>query len=257
MEIVINQFLIFLLVLIRIASFFVVVPIFSYRAIPNRVKIGLAFFLAIPASFSAGGIAINSLGFFIPLVIKEILVGLAIGLIVHILFSAIQVAGGFIDFQMGFALANVIDPQTGAQVPIMGQYLYMFSILFLLATDGHHLLLDGIFYSYQFIPLDQLALGFGEAGTIEMVAKVFLAMFAIAFQISIPIVGSIFLIDIALGILARTVPQLNIFVVGFPVKILSGFILLIVVIGSMVYSVKNLFELLLFAMRDLMKLLGQ
>lgn len=257
MEIVINQILVFLLVMIRIASFFVVVPILSYRAVPNQVKIGLAFFLAIPLSFSVGAIAIDSLALFILLVIKEALVGLAIGLIAYILFSAIQVAGGFMDFQMGFALANVIDPQTGAQVPIMGQYLYMFSILFLLATDGHHLLLDGIFYSYQFIPLDQLALRFGEAGTIEMVAKVFLAMFAIAFQISIPIVGSIFLIDIALGILARTVPQLNIFVVGFPVKILAGFILLIVIIGSMVYSVKNLFELLLYAMRDLMKLLGQ
>jgi len=256
MSIFLNQVFIFLLVLVRITSFFVIVPIFSYRTVPNVFKIGLAFFLAIPAYFTVDPVPVYGLSEFFLFAIKEALVGLALGLVAYILFSAIQVAGGFIDFQMGFAMANVIDPQTGVQVPIMGQYLYMFSFLFLLATDGHHLLLDGIFYSYQFIPLDQLSLAFGDTNTIELVAKVFLAMFLIAFQISVPVVGSLFLIDMALGILARTVPQLNIFVVGFPVKILAGFTLLMVVIGSMIYSVRNLFELMLYAMRDLMKLLA-
>ena len=78
------------------------------------------------------------------------------------IMSAIQVAGGFIDFQMGFAMANVIDPQTGAQSPLMGQYLYTIALLFLLAPNGHHLLLDGIFYSYQFIPIDSAFIPFGN-----------------------------------------------------------------------------------------------
>lgn len=82
-------------------------------------------------------------------------------------------------------------------------------------------------------------------------------MFIIAFQIAIPVVGSIFLVDIALGIVARTVPQMNIFVVGLPVKILVGFLLLTIVIGTMIYSVSKLFEILLYAMRDLMAILGQ
>ena len=75
--------------------------------------------------------------------------------------SAIQIAGGFIDFQMGFAMVNVMDPQTGAQSPIMGQYLYIISLFFLLTVNGHHLILDGIYYSYQFIPMDQAWLPLG------------------------------------------------------------------------------------------------
>ena len=90
------------------------------------------------------------------LILKEALVGLLVGFTAYMILAAIQIAGGFIDFQMGFAIANVIDPQTGAQSPLIGQYIYMFSLLVLLAVNGHHLILDGIFYSYQFIPIDQV-----------------------------------------------------------------------------------------------------
>ena len=88
------------------------------------------------------------------LILKEALVGILVGFIAYIIMSAIQTAGGFIDFQMGFKMVNVMDPQTGAQSPIIGQYLYIISLLFLLTTNGHHLILDGIYYSYQFIPID-------------------------------------------------------------------------------------------------------
>lgn len=161
------------------------------------------------------------------------------------------------DFQMGFAIANVIDPQTGAQSPILGQFLYIFAILFLFSVNGHHLLIDGIYHSYQFIPLESLSLAFGENSTIMLITKAFAAMFVVSFQISIPIVGSIFLVDLALGLVARTVPQINIFIVGLPVKILVSFILLFFVVGSMIFSVRDLFELLLYSLRDFMKILGQ
>ena len=105
----------------------------------------------------------------------------------------------------------------------MGQYLYMFALLFLLSVDGHHLLIDGIFYSYQFIPIDQSFITFGEQNMIVMIAKILSAMFLIAFQISIPVIACLFIVDLALGIIARTVPQMNIFVIGLPVKILVGF----------------------------------
>src|SRR5699024_11426544 len=83
------------------------------------------------------------------LLMKEIFVGLFIGLIAYIILAAVQVAGGFIDFQMGFAIANVVDPQTGAQSPLIGQYFYIIALLFLLSVDGHHLLIDGIYFSYE------------------------------------------------------------------------------------------------------------
>ena len=84
-------------------------------------------------------------GTYMLLILKEVIIGLVIGLVAYMIMSAIQIAGGFIDFQMGFAIANVIDPQTGAQSPLTGQYLYTISLLFLLVTNGHHLLLDGIY----------------------------------------------------------------------------------------------------------------
>ncbi|MCU9612089.1 flagellar biosynthetic protein FliR [Caldibacillus lycopersici] len=253
----ITQFPTLLLIFMRVVSFFVVVPIFSHRSVPAMFKIGLAFFLSLTILYTIDVEPLEIDSTYFLLLFKEIITGLAIGLIAYIILSAIQMAGGFIDFQMGFSMANIIDPQTGAQSPIMGQYLYLFSLLFLLSVNGHHLIIDGIFHSYQFIPMDKQLLAFGHENTMEMILKSFGAMFAIAFQMSIPVVGSLFLIDVALGIVARTVPQMNIFVVGFPVKILVSFLMLVIVIGPMIFAVKNLFELLLYSMRDLMTVLGQ
>lgn len=253
---IINDLPVFLLILIRVTSFFVTVPLFSYRNIPNSHKVGLAFFLAylMFLTLERPDLTINEVYFM--LILKEILVGLLIGLVAFIILSAIQIAGGFIDFQMGFAIANVIDPQTGVQSPIIGQYLYTFAILLLLAVNGHYLLLDGIFYSYQLIPLDQPWLPLGSERLAEFIAKTFNSMFIIAFQMSIPIVGSLFLVDVALGITARTVPQLNIFVVGIPVKILVGFILLVIVLPAFMMLFQQLFESMITTMRGLMAIFG-
>src|SRR5690625_6522019 len=119
---------------------------------------------------------------YILLLLKEVTVGLAIGLIAYIILSAVQIAGGFIDFQMGFAIANVVDPQTGAQSPIIGQFFYTFALLFLLSVNGHYLLIDGIFHSYQFITLE----GFIEinGSFSEFIIVTFNKMFMIAFQMA-------------------------------------------------------------------------
>ncbi len=246
----------FLLVFVRVSSFFATLPLFSYRTIPAQHKIGFAFFLSWIMFFTIDAPVLTIDGFYMMLVIKEVLVGLAIGLVAYMIISAIQIAGAFIDFQMGFAIANVVDPQTGAQSPLVGQYLYTFALLLLLAVNGHHLLLDGVFYSYQFIPLEQMWLPLGNENVIEFVMKVFNHMFVIAFQMSIPVVGSLFLVDLALGIVAKTVPQLNVFVVGLPLKILVSFIVLILVMAVMMMLVGQLFESMIYIMRGLMELLG-
>ena len=170
--------------------------------------------------------------------------------------AAIQIAGGFIDFQMGFAIANIIDPQTGAQSPLLGQFFNSLALLLLLALNGHHLLLDGIFFSYQFLPVDQLWPAFGDERLVYFVTSIFVTSFAIAFQMSVPIVATLFLVDLALGITARTVPQLNIFVVGFPIKIGVSFLVLFIMMGVMIGVMRKLFEFMILSMRDLMFILG-
>ncbi|SFA41744.1 flagellar biosynthetic protein FliR [Parageobacillus thermantarcticus] len=245
----------FLLVFARVASFFATLPLFSYRTIPMAHKVGLSFFLSWMIFFAISKPAIALDDMYVLLVVKEVLVGLCIGLFAYMIISAIQIVGGLIDFQMGFAIANVIDPQTGAQNPLMGQYFYTFALLLLLSVNGHHLLLDGVFYSYRFIPLDHWP-RLDDGHVAEYIVKSFSAMFAIAFQMSVPLVGCLFLVDVALGIVARTVPQLNIFVVGFPVKIAVGFILLIVTMAALFIAVRHLFDTMFLSMRELMKLLG-
>ncbi|KMY49461.1 flagellar biosynthetic protein FliR [Peribacillus loiseleuriae] len=246
----------FLLVLVRVTVFFVTMPIFSHRTLPTTFRIGISFFLAWIMYYTVDPSILVIDGAYMLLILKEAIIGLVIGLVANMIMAAIQIAGGFIDFQMGFAIANVIDPQTGAQSPLTGQYLYTISLLFLLATNGHHLLLDGIYYSYQFIPIDQVLIPFGDENLIEFIIKAFSQVFLIALQMSIPVVGSLFLVDIGLGIVARTVPQLNIFVVGVPVKMLVSFLVLMIVMGMMMIVVQHLFEYLLVIMRGLMQLIG-
>ncbi|WP_284139965.1 MULTISPECIES: flagellar biosynthetic protein FliR [unclassified Virgibacillus] len=246
---------VFLLVFIRVTAFFVVMPLFSYRTIPVPFKIGISFFLAFILYYTVDGSAIMFDSTYPFLILKEMLVGVLIGLIAYIIVSAIQIAGGFIDFQMGFAIANVIDPQTGAQSPLMGQYFYIIALLFLLSVNGHHLLIDGIFYSFEFIPLDRF-IPFQDGTIADFVITSFNKMFVIAFQISIPIVGCLFLVDVALGIIARTVPQLNVFVVGLPLKILVSFVVILFFMSLYVSLAKGLFSLMYETMHRLMQLFG-
>ncbi|OQP07996.1 flagellar biosynthetic protein FliR [Geobacillus sp. 46C-IIa] len=245
----------FLLIFARTASFFAAMPLFSYRTVPASYKIGLAFFfswllfLAVPKPT----LPLNDV--YMLLIFKEVLVGLALGLIAATVMAAVQMAGGLIDFQIGFAIANVIDPQTGAQSPLLGQYLHSLALLLLLSLDGHHLLLDGMFYSYRWLPLDGWP-HIADGRAVEYAVRAFAAMFAIAVQMAAPLVGALFLVDVALGIIARAVPQMNIFAVGFSLKTAAAFLLLFAAIGGILLSARELFQLMFASLREFMRLLG-
>lgn len=190
-------------------------------------------------------------------IFKELAVGLALGFIAALFIYGIQVAGSFIDMQIGFAIANVIDPQTGAQSPLIGNFKYMLAVLFFLAMDGHHLFIQAIQQSYTFIPLQQLTIPLGSENVMQFVTHAFITMFEMAFKMAVPIVATLFLVDIALGIVAKTVPQLNVFVVGLPLKILISFIVLLVALPGFFYLLKILFATMFEAISTLMQLLGE
>lgn len=252
---IIPQFSVLLLILVRISAFFISVPFFSYRTIPPQLKIALAFMLSWMMYYTVQSEVIPIDGDYILLIIKEAIVGLVIGLAATIIISTVQIAGGFIDFEMGFAMANIVDPLTGAQSPLLGQFFNALILYVLIAINGHHLILDGIFYSYQFIPIDHYP-NLGDAGVAEFAVKFIGTIFAIAFQMSAPMVATLLLVTLALGITGKTVPQLNIFVVGFPLKILVGFLVLIVSMGVMIQLMQEVIELMIITMRELMLLLG-
>ncbi|ANU09163.1 flagellar biosynthesis protein FliR [Planococcus antarcticus DSM 14505] len=247
----------FLLMLIRLTSFFLIAPIFSMRGVPTQFKIGIAAFLAFVAvSTLPMGDTIPLDSSYILLIIKELGTGLALGFTAALLLYAVQIAGAFIDFQMGFSMANVLDPQTGAQVPIIGHFKYMMALLFLLTANGHHLMLDGVMQSLRVFPVERLAMSVKAEDIAMFMTGLFTEMFLIALQIALPIVGALFLVDVALGILAKTVPQLNIFAVGLPLKIFVGFIMLFLTMPVFFFILQILFEKILVSMAELIGLLG-
>lgn len=205
---------------------FTTAPFLGNRIIPGWIRVGLAFFLALlTAPFvhsPPSGIPENIFSYAL-LLGNELLLGLAIGFIAALVFLAIQLAGEMIDMQMGFAMVNVIDPLYGVQVPLMGNFLYILAVMMLLLTNGHHLLLWGIQRSFVLVP----AAGFSFTGaSVQTVIALFAGLFAVALSICAPVIGILFLTSIALGIISRTMPQMNVFVIGMPLKIIVGLVVL-------------------------------
>ncbi|WP_139488973.1 flagellar biosynthetic protein FliR [Brevibacillus dissolubilis] len=248
---------VFLLVFVRLSTFIVSAPIFSMRGVPNQFKIGFAFMMAI-ISFSYVKVqtAIPLDLMFTVYVIKEALIGLMLGFLITMFFNTVRVAGGLMDMQMGFAMANVMDPATGAYVPITGRFKDILATLYFFSINGHHLMIKGILMSYQTIAVDKMWVPIESGEVFAFVTQAFSHMFLSAFLIAAPIVVALFLVDLSLGIIAKTVPQFNIFVVGLPIKIFASFVMLIVVMPVFFVVISGLFEKMFLAMSEMMKLLG-
>jgi len=253
---IVQFFPLFLLVLIRLTSFFLTAPLFSYRTIPVRFKLAFAIIFSFIITATMSGKTIEFSAQYPLLLLKEVVVGLSIGLVSGILLYAVQLAGAFIDIQIGFAVATLINPESGTSSPLTGQFFYILMIVFLFATNAHYMLLNGIYYSFQLIPVDAMNIGINQSPATFQVIHLTVSMFAIALQMALPILGCLFLVDVAVGIIARTVPQLNVFVVGIPLKIGVGLILLVILIPIYVIMFREIFELTSDAMRDFMNHLG-
>ncbi|MFC4617358.1 flagellar biosynthetic protein FliR [Camelliibacillus cellulosilyticus] len=253
---VLNDFPAYLLVLVRMTCFLMTAPVFSYRAIPTRFKVGLAAVFSLLITITLSGNAIKINGDYSLLLMKEAVVGLAIGFVGALLLYALQVAGAFIDLQMGFAMANLIDPGSGMQTPITGQFFYIIMVVFFFSVDAHHMFLNGIYYSFQLIPLSQLTVPMTDGQTVHMIIELFVKMFAIALQMALPIVACLFLVDVAVGLVARTVPQINVFVVGLPLKIGVGLLILFIAAPLYVMLIRELFDWSAEGMKNFMTWLG-
>lgn len=258
-ETLVQSFPVFLLIFCRITAFFVVVPVFSSQSVPTTFKIGLSFFVSM-VIFSSGSMNAavpQDLGYVL-LVMREVLIGLLLGFVAYLMFMTIQTAGSFIDIQIGFGIANVIDPMTGASAPIIGNFKYMIALLLFLSMNGHHYLLDAIVYSYKWVPLDNnLFLKMIDGSLSEFLVRTFAQSFMLAFQMSAPLVAALFLTDVGLAFLARTAPQYNVFVIGVPLKIIIGLALLLILMPGMAALFRNLFDIMFESMHNLLGLVGK
>jgi flagellar biosynthetic protein FliR len=211
----------------RASGMIMTAPIFQSRNIPPQIKVVLAFGLAlVVAPFIVGTIDLNrfTFGMTVFTLIQELLVGLIMGFMISLPLYAVQIAGYYFDVEMGFGMVNILDPTTGSQMPIMGQVNYIMALLIFLAINGHHTVISSFIQSYQVIKPGMFMIK-KEAVGVFVIA--FSNMFYLGFKIGIPIMGTIFLANVALGIIAKLVPQINVFIIGFPVKIILGLLMII------------------------------
>ena len=216
----------FLLVLFRVGGFFMIAPFWSHTRIPRRLRAAISLMLAALLSPLIGDVnfaAVNNLAELAALGLREVLVGAIIGFAYAILFFGIRSAGQAAGMQMGFAIVNVIDPQTSRNVSLLGQFKFLILMLVFLVIDGHHLVLQSLCDSFRAVPVGSLSMSSLVPEKLVLLSSL---TFVIAVKIAAPMMVTLLMTDIALGIVARTVPQMNIFIVGFPLKIGVGFLVL-------------------------------
>ena len=244
----------FLLIFVRISGIFMMMPIFSSHNVPGRVKAGFALiitYILFPLLVSNTAVLPDHFLPFLFVVTDELIVGLILGFVSSLIFSAIQMAGQLLDMQIGFGIINMIDPLSGQQAPLIGNFKYILALIIFLATNGHHVLLSAVFASFKLIPVTGVVM---NVAVTKFIVDIIGDMFILALKISLPVIVSLLLTDVALGILARTMPQMNIFVVGVPGKIIVGLFVLSIALPFYIFFLemafdgmyKNIFSLLYF-----------
>ena len=247
----------FMLMFVRVTSMMMLLPVFGANYIPAQVKIALSLLLT-SALFSvqlvSGLPSLNaadfSVGLFFLLVIKEALVGLVIGFASSFLFTAVSFAGRMVDTQMGFGFVELTDPLNEESITVIGQLkTILFTILFLL-FNGHYFLLLTIQKSFDIIPLFAGVLP--SEGLVLHFTVLVTNIFILGFKLAAPVFVVLILTMIALGIVARTVPQMNIFFVGLPLKIALGLGTTIIVLPMLISLFRRMTDGLI---QDIWKLL--
>jgi flagellar biosynthetic protein FliR len=211
----------FMLVLARVTPLFIVAPLFSSRQVPARVRTIVAVALAIgltPIAMQGQQVPNDVLALF-GMVLKELLVGLAFALTIALLFAAVASAGALLDMLIGFSFGAIVDPLTGNQSAVLTQLYGFVALAIFVAIDGDAWLIGGLARTFELVPLtsapDVAALATG-------VVAAFTTIFAAALEVAAPVLLAVVITDVAFGVVTRVVPQMNVFAVGFPVKVVVG-----------------------------------
>lgn len=229
----------FMLPFLRVGMMFMVAPIFGGRLVPIKVRVILALAVTwvllpvIPAApavdpISAAGVLI---------IVQQLLIGLVLGFMLQLVFSALMIGGHTVAMSMGLGFASMVDPQNGIQVPVIGQYYVTIATLLFLALNGHLMLIMVLADSFESLPIGTAGL---DRQTIWDVVTWGGRMFAGGLLIAIPAVTALLMTNIAFGVITRAAPQLNIFGVGFPLTLTLGFIVMMFTLPALVPQFSDL-----------------
>lgn len=221
----------FALLLVRPGMVVMGTPFLGALNAPPQVRVGLIAFLAIlmasatrtPVTLPVAGLAI--------VIVREMAIGMAIALSVRVLIAAAEFAGQFAGYQIGLSLGALIDPQSGVRNNVLALLYGNLAVVICLATNAHHAVIRALGESYTLLPL---GLGGGIAGTLEAsVAHIFGLIFMIGLRIAAPLIVVLLLVELALGLIARVAPSLNVMVAGAPVRVVAGLLVIALTVSGL------------------------
>lgn len=240
MTVGVTEFWAFALVFTRIGALLTAAPLFSSRAVPHTVKAGLAALLAIALTPSIGPRITRPPGDMFTLIAQmaaEAAVGLSLGFLARMVFAAIEIAGSFMDLQIGFSMMNVMNPLSEQHSAVIGTFLSQLGLTLFLLAGGHLFLLGTVIGSYGVVgPGAAHFAGDGPGAMTHMAGQ----MLALAFRLALPAMAIMLVVDVAFAIVARTVPQINIMIVGLPLKIIVGLFTVSVILPGIAVVVGQL-----------------
>lgn len=220
----------FLLLFFRFAGLFIMVPLFSHTSIPVTVKTSMAFIFSVLFFSNMPPLQLEVTTVNVVLgILSEFLLGFTVGLMLQLVMNIMTFAGIQISFIMGFSMASVIDPQSGISMPIISNILALLALMIFLALNGHHVVLLFVNDSLQEVALGGFML---KEEVFDYMLKATTNMFVVGFMIAFPIIALSLLADIIFGMLMKTMPQFNLLVIGFPIKIMVAFVVIIATLGT-------------------------
>lgn len=212
----------FLLVLLRASGLILMAPVLSHSSVPRMVRVGLLIILSgiVVSAVKIPAIPeVLSLWQLVGLATKEILVGFVIGLTFRFLFMGLKTGGAMLGYQLGLAMVSLPDVDSSGQVSIIARFWVLLATLIFLAVDGHHAVISSLVDSYRAIPVGHVSLDMSVG---QMILRYSVYVFVIAVKVAAPVTVTLFLVDVSLGSIAKMIPTMNVFFVGFPIKISVG-----------------------------------
>ncbi len=223
--------MLFFLIAMRMSGFIFLNPVLGRRNIPSIAKTGLALVLSVLIYTAEGGgvsdFTVDSSLEFAVLLLKEFAVGFLLGFIMELMDMIFTFAGTVMDFQMGISMAQVYDPQSGVQISLTGKILQIYYMLIFFAVDGHLVLMRILLNAGELVPYGQVAISTNAA---EMAMEIFYDCVILAVKLSFPLIAFEFILEIVVGVLMKINPQVNIFILSIQLRLLCGFIMMIILV---------------------------
>lgn len=226
---------------LRIIGLMLSEPLLGHRALPRRIKMGLAMLLTItiaPLLNAPPDVSFTSAQGIV-MAVQQLIIGFSLGFSIRIVLSSIEMSGHVTGLTMGLGFAVFFDPQNSAQSPVLAQFIGIFAMLVFLAMNGHLMVISALVQSFQVLPITAEPL---HNGGFKAFAEAGGQIFVIGLMLSLPMLAALLIVNIALGILTRAAPQLNLFAIGLPLTLIGGFVVLLMALPYLLPPITKVLE---------------